>query len=347
MAMKALGQTEYGGVEVLKEVEAPRPKLDDNRPHDILVRIKGAAVNPVDAKKRHNFGNTSAKIANPPLIIGWDATGIVEEVGKSATLFRVGDHVMFAGSIIRAGCYAQYCVVDERIVGPKPSNLSFEEAAALPLVFLTAWEGLEERFGLKEAPEGSKDKSMLIVNGAGGVGSIAIQFAKKVFGLKTVIATASRDETIAWCKKMGADHVINHRNNLEDELKKIGFQGVDYIFCCHEPRDYFSTFAKIINPLGHIASILLFEKPADIDTIFSKSASYHAVLMFTKSSLGFEMETQHVILEKVKKLAEEGKLINLITQSFPFSAEGLAKAHTIIESGAAIGKIALPFSSDW
>ncbi|MBC7698127.1 MAG: zinc-binding alcohol dehydrogenase family protein, partial [Bacteroidia bacterium] len=207
--MKAVGLKKYLPIkdtESLLDLVLPTPKATGR---DVLVNIHAIAVNPVDTKIR----KPKDKIEPEPKILGWDAAGEVVEVGSEVTLFNVGDLVYYAGDVTRSGCNAEYQLMDERIVGHKPASLSFEEAAALPLTSVTAWEALFDRLGIAEETAKNKEKSILIIGGAGGVGSIAIQLASKVAGLK-VITTASRPETIAWVKNLGADHVINHKEDL-------------------------------------------------------------------------------------------------------------------------------------
>lgn len=200
------------------ETEKPTPAG-----HDLLVKIDAVSVNPVDYKIRQ--GSAKNKVLETPKIIGWDAVGTVEAIGEAVTLFKIGDKVYYAGDITRQGSNAEYQIVDERIVGKKPITLSNEAAAVMPLTGLTAWEILFDR--MRISPEKDKGKSILIIGGAGGVGSIAIQIAKKIIGLK-VIATASRPESVEWCRHQGADVVVNHKDLIEN-VRKAGFQQVDFI----------------------------------------------------------------------------------------------------------------------
>ena len=223
--MKAVGLTQYLPIDnenSLLDVEIPTPKAKGK---DLLIEVKAISVNPVDTKVR----SPQDKVESEPRILGWDGAGVVVEVGEEVTEFQTGDEVYYGGDITRPGCNSQFHLVDERIVGCKPQNLDFANAAAFPLTSITAWEALFNRLNIdkKGADAG---KSILIINGAGGVGSIAIQLAKKLAKLN-VIATASRPETIAWCEKLGADKIVNHRNDLADEINKIGYQNVDYILC--------------------------------------------------------------------------------------------------------------------
>jgi len=314
------------------ETEKPNPKG-----HELLVKIRAIAVNPVDFKIRQNSAKDT--VLEQPKIIGWDASGIVEAVGENVTLFKVGDEVYYAGDVTKPGCNAEFQLIDERIVGKKPKTLSDEAAAAMPLTVLTAWEILFDRIRL--SAEKDKGKTLLIIGGAGGVGSIAIQLAEKIANLK-VIATASRPETIEWCKQMGADIVINHKN-LVDEVRNAGFQFVDFIVDFVDTNGYWDAMAELIKPQGHIASITGSATPIALNKLKTKSASFSWEFMYTRSSFQTEdMIEQHHILNKVADLLDEGLLVNTLTQTLNgLSAKNLKQAHQQLESGTAIGKIAI------
>lgn len=316
------------------ETEKPSPVG-----HELLVKIKAIAVNPVDFKIRQNAAKDST--LEQPKIIGWDASGIVEAVGENVTLFNVGDEVYYAGDITKPGCNAEFQLIDERIVGKKPKTLTDEAAAAMPLTALTAWEILFDR--IRISPEKDKNKTILIIGGAGGVGSIAIQLAKKIADLK-VIATASRPETIEWCKQMGADVVVNHKN-LVDELRKSGIQFVDFIVDFVDTNNYWDAMAELIKPQGHIASITGSATPIALNKLKTKSASFSWEFMYTRSSFQTEdMMEQHHILNKVADLLDSGLLVNTLTQTLNgLSAESLKQAHQKLESGTTIGKIAIKY----
>jgi len=316
------------------EIEKPSPKE-----HELLVKIKAIAVNPVDFKIRQNSAKDT--ILEQPKIIGWDATGVVEAVGENVTLFKVGDEVYYAGDITKPGCNAEFQIVDERIVGKKPKSLSDEAAAAVPLTALTAWEILFDR--IRISAEKDKGKTLLIIGGAGGVGSIAIQLAKKIANLK-VIATASRPETIEWCKQMGADVVFNHKNLLE-EVRNAGFQFVDFIVDFVDTNSYWDVMAELIKPQGHIASITGSATPIALNKLKTKSASFSWEFMYTRSTFQTEdMIEQHHILNNVADLLDKGILINTLTQTLQgLSAESLKQAHQQLESGTTIGKLAIKF----
>ncbi|MFN8347054.1 MAG: zinc-binding alcohol dehydrogenase family protein [Spirosomataceae bacterium] len=316
------------------ETTKPIPKE-----HELLVKIRAVSVNPIDFKIRQNSAKDT--VLESPKIIGWDAVGVVEAVGENTSLFNIGDEVYYAGDITKQGSNAEYQVIDERIVGKKPTGLSDADAAAIPLTALTAWEILFDR--IRISAEKDKGKSLLIIGGAGGVGSIAIQLAKKIAGL-TVIATASRPESIAWCKEMGADVVVNHRD-LVNEVRTAGFQYVDFIVDFVDTNAYWDSMADLIKPQGHIASITGSAVPVALNKLKSKSVSFSWELMYTRSTFQTDdMIEQHHILNKVADLFDSGVLVSTLNQTLQgLSAETLKKAHAQLESGTTIGKLAILF----
>lgn len=333
--MKAVGTRSPQPIEApdsLVDLELPRPSPG---PRDLLVRVEAISVNPVDVKVRAS--------AKPPegeaRILGWDAAGVVEEVGKDVTLFRPGDEVFYAGAIGRPGTNAQFHAVDERIVGPKPKSLDFADAASLPLTAITAWELLFDRLGVK------KDKratgTLLVVNGAGGVGSILIQIATRLTGL-TVIATASRPETVAWVKEMGAHHVVDHRKPLDEELRRIGVPQVDLIAGLTASDQHAPAFAAAIAPQGTIA-LIDDPKTFDIVPFKRKSVTVAWELMFTRSIFETsDIAEQHALLREVAALVDEKQLRPTVTErAGTIDAANLRRVHAKIESGSAIGKIVL------
>ncbi|MEB2278088.1 zinc-binding alcohol dehydrogenase family protein [Bacillus sp. ILBB4] len=333
--MKAVGLYRYLPIENEESlldltVEKPIPKG-----RDLLVKIRAISVNPVDTKVRQPKDH----VEDRPKILGWDASGVVEAVGESCTLFKPGDEVFYAGDITRPGSYSEYQLVDERIVGKKPSTLSFSEAAAMPLTTITAWEGLFERLGISK--EKDKGKPILIIGGAGGVGSIAIQLAKWL-GL-TVIATASREETEDWCKQLGADYVINHRQEFTPQLQKIGFNGVHYIFCLNDTDGHWNSMAEAILPQGKICSIVENSENLDLNLLKSKSVTFVWEFMYTRSMYQTEdMIKQHELLNQTSKLFDEGILRSTLTETVsPLNANNLRQVHAKVESGKMIGKIVL------
>ena len=337
--MKAVGLKQYLPIEnenSLLDVEIPKPTAKGKY---LLVEVKAISVNPVDYKVRA----PKDKVESEPLILGWDAAGVVVEVGDEVTEFKPGDEVYYAGDITRPGSNSEFQLIDERIVGRKPQNLDFARAAAFPLTSITAWEALFERLNIdkKGADAG---KSILIVNGAGGVGSIAIQLAK-LAKLK-VIATASRDETTAWCQKMGADEVINHRNDLAEEIEKIGYKNVDYILCLSHTDGHWQAMTQAIKPQGTICSIVENEYPLAMDTLKSKSAGLVWEFMFARSMYQTEdMAEQSKLLNELGQLIEDGVIVSTCNDTVkPINAKNLRDVHQRLEKGRTIGKIAI---ADW
>ncbi|MCK5760448.1 MAG: zinc-binding alcohol dehydrogenase family protein [Candidatus Delongbacteria bacterium] len=319
----------YTGKE-FKLIEKETPKPDEK---DILVNIKAVSVNPIDTKVRASLeGTDSAKI------LGWDASGVVEDIGENVKNFKVGDEVFYAGDITRDGSYASHQLVDERIVGKKPTSLSFEESAAMPLTSIAAWEALFDRLNI--SPEKDKGKSILIIGGAGGVGSIAIQLAKKVAGLK-VIATASRDKSKNWCRSLGSDGVLDHRKDLKEEMDLLKIDNFNYILCLNNTDHYFNIMAEIIVPQGKICSLVSTVKEHDLDILKKKSVSFSWEFMFTRSMFNTDdIIEQSRILNKISELLNEGTIRSTIATNLDIrSIENLLKAHILLENGRNVGKI--------
>ncbi|MGI4985676.1 MAG: zinc-binding alcohol dehydrogenase family protein [Janthinobacterium lividum] len=335
--MKAIGYYQNlpaSDARSLVDIELPTPTL---RARDLLVRVEAVSVNPVDTKVRNGM--------TPPdgtaRVLGYDAAGVVEAVGADVTLFKVGDPVFYAGALDRPGTNAQWHAVDERIVGRKPASLDFAAAAALPLTALTAWELLFDRLGVKAGAEAGAGDALLIINGAGGVGSILTQIARQLTGL-TVIATASRPETVAWCKEMGAHHVIDHRQPLEAGLKAIGIPEVRYVASLTATDAHLASINAALAPQGALA-LIDDPKALDILPFKRKSISVHWELMFTRSLFGTaDMVEQHRILDEVAALVDKGVLRTTLRENAgTINAENLRHAHARQESAAAIGKTVL------
>lgn len=316
------------------ETEKPTPSA-----YDLLVKISAISVNPVDFKIRQSAAKDT--VLETPKIIGWDAVGTVEAVGDKTSVYNVGDEVYYAGDLTRSGSNAEYQLINERIVGHKPKNLTDAEVAAIPLTGLTAWESLFDR--IKVNPQTDKGKTVLILAGAGGVGSIAIQIAKKIAGL-TVIATASRPDSEKWCKDMGADFVVNHRN-LKTELDKIGHSQVNYILDFVDLEDYWEVITDIIKPQGHIVSITGSSKPLNLNLLKTKSVSFSWELMYTRSMFTTDdVERQGQILNEIADLLDAGMLQTTLTTSLKgFTVANLKEAHKMQESGKSIGKTVIQF----
>jgi len=316
------------------ETEKPTPSG-----YDLLVKIAAISVNPVDFKIRQSAAVEST--LETPKIIGWDAVGTVVAVGDTTSKFKVGDQVYYAGDLTRSGSNAEYQLIDERIVGHKPKNLSDAEAAAIPLTGLTAYESLFDR--IKVNPETDKGKTVLVLAGAGGVGSMAIQLAKKIGNL-TVIATASRPDSIEWCKNLGADFVVDH-HNLKEELEKIGHSKINYILDYADLEGYWDTMAEIIKPQGHIVSITGSSKPLNLDILKVKSVTFSWELMYTRSMFtADDIERQHDILNHIAELLDNGTIKTTLTTTLEgFTVENLKEAHKMQESGKSIGKTVIKF----
>lgn len=320
--------------EALVDLDLPMPEASG---HDLLVEIKAVSVNPVDTKVRRN--HTPA--AGEARILGYDAAGVVKAVGSDVTLFKPGDEVYYAGAIGRPGTNAEFHLVDERIVGIKPKSLSFAEAAALPLTAITAYEALFDRLKVADPVLGA-ERAILITGGAGGVGSIAIQLAKTLTDLK-VIATASRPETADWAKSLGADHVIDHSKPLAEEYAKLGIGAPAFIFSVTHSSQHRLAMAEIIAPMGRICLIDDFPEGFDILAFKMKVVSLHWEFMFSRPMFQTpDMIEQHKLLTHVAELIDSGKIrTTLDTVMGPITAENLRKAHAIIESNRARGKIVL------
>jgi len=308
------------------------------KPEEVLVKIKAISVNPVDYKVRQSAAKDSS--LEEPKIIGWDASGIIENVGSKVTNFNRGDEVYYAGDITKPGSYAEYQCIDSAIIAQKPSNLSFVEAAALPLTGLTAWECIFDR--IRIAQNEGKDEKVLVIGGAGGVGSIAIQILKHLTEFQ-VIATASREETISWCKKMGADMVVNHQHLLE-ELKDYENK-ISHILNFADTSGHWDAMTKLIAPQSHIACVVNTTSPVDLNILKDKSVSFHWELMFTRSIYNTaDKNRQHDILQEIAQLVESGKIKSTINAEFSgLSANTLKEVHKLQESGKSIGKNVIKF----
>ena len=306
-------------------------------PRDLLVEVRAISVNPVDTKIRQ--GVTPADGAAK--VLGWDASGVVKAVGSEVSLFQPGDRVFYAGAIDRAGANSELHVVDERIVGHMPSSLSFADAAALPLTAITAWELLFERLQISEG-SANQNQTLLIVGAAGGVGSILTQLARRLTGL-TVIGTASRAQTQAWVRELGAHHVIDHSKPLSEELARIGVGQVTHVASLTQTEQHYEQLIEALEPQGRLALIDDPVQPLDVMKLKRKSLSLHWELMFTRSLYQTEdMIEQHRLLERVSSLVDSGVLRTTLGEHFGrIDAANLRRAHALLESGKARGKIVL------
>jgi zinc-binding alcohol dehydrogenase family protein len=312
-------------IDSLVDLELAKPSPSGR---DLLVKVEAISVNPVDTKQRKQ--GTSA-----PRVLGWDAAGTVAGVGKECSLFKPGDEVFYAGDVTRAGCDSEFHLVDERIVGRKPRSLDFAQAAAIPLTAITAWEAFFDRLKVK------RGTSMLIIGGAGGVGSIGTQLAR--IAELEVIATASRAETIAWCKELGAHHTINHRKPMRPQLEALGLKHVDYIANFSEVDEHWAAIGDLIAPQGGIVLIVGNKAPLNVDAVRAKSAAICFELMFTRPRFQTpDMIEQHKLLNQVADWLDAGKLRGTLKETLsPINAANLRKAHAKLESGTMIGKLVL------
>ncbi len=312
----------------LVDVEIARPIT---RPRDLLVQVEAVSVNPVDVKQR-------TRVAPPAegRVLGYDASGTVLEVGSEVTLFSPGDEVYYAGTIDRAGTNSAVHVVDERIVGRKPVNLTHAQAAALPLTAITAWECLFDRLQITAESSGT----ILVLGGAGGVGSMAIQLVKALTKL-TLITTASRPESREWVERLGADHVVDHSGDLAQQLKQVAPSGIEYVLTSQTPG-LMPTFARVVKPFGHIVAI---DEAADLDIMLlkGKAISWHWESMFTRPIFGTpDMIEQHHLLNRVADLIDSGSIRGTVTTTLgPMNAQTLREAHRLIETGRTIGKVVI------
>ncbi|MDY1017839.1 zinc-binding alcohol dehydrogenase family protein [Pseudomonas coleopterorum] len=328
--MKAIAYTQNGAASVLTDLQLPAPTPG---PRDLLVQVQAISVNPVDTKVR------SGAAVTEPRVLGWDAVGIVQQVGDQVSLFKVGDSVFYAGAIDRPGSNSELHLVDERIVGHKPQSLDNAHAAALPLTSITAWELLFDRLGVPEG--GGEGQSLLIIGAAGGVGSILTQLARKLTKL-TVIGTASRDETRQWVTDLGAHHVIDHSQPLVTQLEAIGVGQVDHVASLTHTDKHFEQLIEALRPQGQLA-LIDDPKTLDVMPMKRKALSLHWELMFTRSLFQTpDMIKQHELLERVAELIDSGVLRTTLGEHYGvINAANLIRAHELIESGTAKGKIVL------
>ena len=335
--MKAVALTRYLPIDdprSLIDVELPNPAPGA---HDLLVRVEAVSVNPVDTKIR----SPKPQVEAQPKVLGYDAAGTVEAIGDSVAGFRPGDHVYYAGDVTRAGSNAEYQLVDARLVGHAPKSIELADAAALPLTTITAWELLFQRMPF-DSEKGGVDKSLLIIGGAGGVGSIAIQLARRA-GF-TVIATASRAETIAWCHSLGEQYVIDHHQPLAPQLAALGFSQVDAALNLADTSRYWDDLGQILAPLGHVGLIVEPNSALKIgDPYKAKSIGIHWEMMFARPRFKTaDQAEQGRILERVAALIDAGELRSTRTETLsPISATNLRDAHRRLESGTSIGKLVL------
>ena len=332
--MKAITFTQHAlpieDPQSLQDIDLPVPTPG---PRDLLVEVRAVSVNPVDTKVR------AGTFTKEPKILGWDAAGIVREVGAEVTLFQPGDEVFYAGSLARTGSYSEFHLVDERIVGHKPRSLSAADAAALPLTSITAWELLFDRLGVTEGS--GHGKCLLITGAAGGVGSMLVQLARQLTRL-TVIGTASRQETADWVRQLGAHHVIDHSKPLLAQLQALGIDEVSHVASLTHTEQHFAQLIEVLRPQGRLGVI---DDPESLDVmpLKRKSLSLHWELMFTRSLYETpDMIEQHHLLNRVSDLIDQGILKTTVGEHFgAINAANMRRAHALVESGKARGKLVL------
>ncbi len=319
----------------LEDIELPVPKASGRQ---LFVKVAAIAVNPVDTKIRQRVQPGAGAYK----VLGWDAAGEVVEVGDEATLFKVGDKVFYAGALQQPGCNSEFQLVDERLVGPMPANLSYAQAAALPLTTITAWELLFERLQIQHNSLQHPKPVLLVVGAAGGVGSILVQLARKLSQV-TIVATASRPETQAWVSQLGAHYVINHQQPLLPQLQALGIDSVSHVASLTATDQHYSQLVALLAPQGKLALIDDPKTPIDIMPLKQKSISLHWEFMFTRSMFNTpDMQAQHQLLSDVSRLLEQDQLVSTLKQQVgSINAANLKQAHALLESGKAIGKIVL------
>ncbi len=302
--------------------------------HDILIKVYATGVNPVDTKMRQTPLNQSERV------LGFDAAGVVEQVGSAVEGFKPGDQVFYSGSNQREGSNQTYQLMNEQYVAHMPKNLSYEAAAALPLTAITAYETIFDVFAISTDTEKNKGQTLLIINGAGGVGSIATQIAK-AYGLN-VITTASREETIEWSQKMGADVVLNHKSDLKAQFKAQQLKQPNYIFCTYDTDGYYDTMIDLIQPRGHIATIVAFQNKQDLNALKAKSITLTHEFMFTRAVHGVEEQMYQTYLKDVAEKIEQGVYQSTLNDVLEgLTVDNIFKAHQQMESQAHIGKLVI------
>lgn len=334
--MKAVGYRQPRPIddpEALIDIDLPEPEAGG---HDLLVEVRAVSVNPVDTKIRSSAGPLDGEYR----VLGWDAAGVVRAVGEHVTLFKPGDKVMYAGALLRPGTNAELHLVDERIAGRMPGNLGFEEAAALPLTSLTAWELLFDRLQVAQDAT-AQTGTLLIVGAGGGVGSIMVQLARKLTGL-AVVGTASREKTQEWVRELGAHHVIDHSRPLAEQMADVGIGHARYVASLTHSDQHLPQIVEALAPQGKLGII---DDPAtfDILQLKRKSISLHWEFMYTRSMFQTaDMIEQHHILGRIADLVERGEIRTTLSEHFgTVNAANLRRAHQLLESGKSCGKIVL------
>ncbi|GLB47549.1 NADPH:quinone reductase [Philodulcilactobacillus myokoensis] len=337
--MNAIGFDQHLPIDNPDSFKTIKKTIPDPKGHELLVKVNGISVNPVDIFSRRSGGKGKLK---HPKIIGWDAVGTVVKAGSDVSLFHHDDRVWYAGDITKDGSDEPYQIIDERIVGSAPRSLEDSQAAAVPLVSLTAYEALFEKLPIQiDNQEENKHHTILIINGAGGVGSMAVQLAH-LAGLK-VIATASNEKSIQWVRRNGADEVVNHHQDLVSQVRKLGHHFVDYALNLNNLDAHWDELAELIRPDGWIAATTENRHLIDLQKLTKKRATFTWEWMYTKAYYQTkDMITQHQILDKISELYDQKKLLPIMRKHYsPINIDNLKKAHADIETGHTIGKITL------
>jgi NADPH:quinone reductase len=335
--MRAIGYRKSSPeLDHLEAFDIPRPRT---KGRDLLVEVRAVSVNPVDYKVASGGGPGAPADTDTIKVVGYDAAGVVAETGPETQLFKPGDEVFYAGVVGRQGANAEFQLVDERIVGRKPRTLDFAAAAALPLTSITAWEAMFDRLDVAKPVAGAA-RAILILGGAGGVGSIGIQLARQLTDL-TIVATASRPETVQWAKDMGAHYVVDHKKPLTPQIAALGMGSPGFIFATSPINGVIADLAELIAPQGRIA--LINGEMADLFVFRPKSVSVHFELMFTRPLLQTaDIEAQHRLLNEVADLVDSGRIRSTMHENYGrIDAANLMRAMQFLKSGRAIGKIVL------
>lgn len=331
--MKAIGLVfcETSSVGMLKELQLPTPEINS---FDILVQVKAISFNPADIRVRERKSDDGLSE-----VLGWDCAGVVSQVGKSVINFIVGDRVFYSGDLGRQGTYAEFHAIDSRLVGKMPKGLDFEFAASLPLTMITAWELTFEKIQLNIKPD---HQSVLVIGAAGGVGTAALQLLNLIPNI-SVLATASRKESIEWCKNFNPKMILNHKDNLTSVLALKDIKAVDHVLCFHNPDRYWAELVDYINPFGSFSSVVPFENRVDLNIYMRRNISFHWEFMFAKSMWGLWSHThQATILNQISTLIDRKMIKNPITESLKgLTVENIEYVHSNLMKKSMIGKAVL------
>ncbi|EON62183.1 hypothetical protein W97_01403 [Coniosporium apollinis CBS 100218] len=344
--MRAIAISKYGGIDNLVAIKVPKPA--DPQGHDVLVKVKATSLNPFDTKVRagiyDDYPDYYSRAPPLPQILGSDGSGTVEAVGPEVSSFKPGDDVFYSGDPIKPGANAEYQLVDSRSVALKPKKLDYVEAASMPVAWMTAWEALVERLGIQEGEEAG----IVIVNGAGGVGSIASQVARHILRLPVVVTTTSRPETTEFSRAMGATHTVNHREDIPAQVRDLNLTvPLKYVFITHSTSQYLEPAAAVCAPLGKVCSIVQTKEFPMYGTEFmAKSLTFVWELLGSEAWYGIETDSYGKMLSRLAELIDSGTIKCHLKQRLRLDLGGLRKAHEMIESGSVIGKVGLGIDID-